>query len=68
MEDESLTFSKYYIKIKFVPQRKHIIYPLFKERIYMYCDNITEHINTICVQYADFNMLKHVIHIVITEL
>jgi hypothetical protein len=31
---------------------------LFRETVAVYCENHTEHINTLCRQDADFSMLK----------
>jgi hypothetical protein len=37
---------------------------LFRETVAVYCENHTEHINTLCGQNADFGMLKKAVHIV----
>jgi hypothetical protein len=51
-----------YVQIQFVPHRKHnYVSPtkssrlmLFKERVAVYCENHTEHTNTLCGQNAEF--------------
>jgi hypothetical protein len=40
---------------------------LFKETVAVYCENHKEHINTLCGQNADVNMLKQVVHIATTK-
>jgi hypothetical protein len=48
------------IKTQFVPHRKHICVAkpnrlmLFRETVADYCENHTEHINTLCGQNAEF--------------
>jgi hypothetical protein len=37
---------------------------LFKEIIAVYCENHTEHINTLCGQNASYLTLKQVVHVV----
>jgi hypothetical protein len=41
---------------------------LFKETVAVYCENYTEHINTLCWQNAEFSVLKLVVHVVTTGL
>jgi hypothetical protein len=41
---------------------------LFRDISDVYCENHTEHTNTLRGQNADFNMLKRVVYIVITRL
>jgi hypothetical protein len=41
---------------------------LFRERVAVYCENHTEHANTLCGQNAEFSMLQQVVHIVTTGL
>jgi hypothetical protein len=41
---------------------------LFREIIAVYCENHTEHINTLCGQNAQFTCVKKVVYIVTTGL
>jgi hypothetical protein len=41
---------------------------LFRETVAVYCENHTEHINTLCGHNAEFLMLNQVVHIVTTGL
>jgi hypothetical protein len=41
---------------------------LFRETVAVYCENNTEHINTLCGQNAGFTMLKQAVRIVTTVL
>jgi hypothetical protein len=50
-----------YIKIQFVPHRKHYVSAtkpnrlmLFRETVAVYCENHTEHTDTLCGQNAEF--------------
>jgi hypothetical protein len=36
---------------------------LFRETVTVYCENRTEHIDTICEQNAEFWYVKQVVHI-----
>jgi hypothetical protein len=61
--------------VQFVPHRKHYVSAtkpnrlmLFREIIAVYCENHTEHINTLCGQNAVILMLKQVVHMVTTVL
>jgi hypothetical protein len=51
-----------YIKCKSVPHRKHYVTTtkpnrlmLFRETVAVYCENHTEHINTLCGQNTEFS-------------
>jgi hypothetical protein len=37
---------------------------LFGETVAVYCENHTEHINTVCGQNAEFSVLKNVVYII----
>jgi hypothetical protein len=37
---------------------------LLRETVAVYCENHTEHTDTLCGQNAEFLMLQHVVHIV----
>jgi hypothetical protein len=39
---------------------------LFREAVAVYCENHTEHTNTLCGQNAELLMLKQVVHTVPT--
>jgi hypothetical protein len=39
---------------------------LFGETVAVYCENHTEHTDTLCGHNAEFSMLKHVVYILTT--
>jgi hypothetical protein len=41
---------------------------LFRETVAVYCENHTEHTDTLCGQNAEFIASKQMVHIVITGL
>jgi hypothetical protein len=41
---------------------------LFGETVAVYCENHTEHTDTLCGQKAEFSVLKRVVHRVTTRL
>jgi hypothetical protein len=54
-----------YIRIQFVPHRKHYVSAtkpnrlmLFRETVAVYCENHTEHTDTLCGQNAEFKYVK----------
>jgi hypothetical protein len=62
---------KLYILIQFVPHRKHIVSAtkinrlmLFREIIAVYCENHTEHMNTLCGQNVELVNVKQVVYMV----
>jgi translation initiation factor IF-1 len=64
-----------YIQIQFVPHRKHHVSAtkpnqlmLFGGTVSVYCENHTEHMNTLCGQNAEVLMLKQVVRIVTSVL
>jgi hypothetical protein len=55
-----------YIKIQFLPYRKQTASPLqtptvFKEIIYVYCENHTKHTSTVWTKFRGFNTLNNCI-------
>jgi hypothetical protein len=41
---------------------------LFRETVAVYCENYTEHTDTLCGQNAEFSVLQPVVHITTTPL